>query len=69
MAQDDIIKDPHGNVLGRISASSFGRLLAYDPHGNTLGSYDPQSNRTYDPHGSLIGQGNMLSGLIMQAVK
>ena len=62
MAQD--IRDRSGNLLGKISELSDGKLEIRDKSGNLKGKYDPKTNETRDKSGNLFGKGNQLTTLL-----
>ena len=61
---DQILKDPLGRVIARISTDSRGNMTIKDQLGVVLGTYDPKTNITRNFYGQVIGSGNLLTSLI-----
>lgn len=61
---DQVLKDPQGRTIGKISTQSNGVMTIRDPQGRSKGTYDPRSNKTKDPAGRTVGSGNLLSSLL-----
>jgi len=61
---DQVLKDPRGRTIGRISTASNGVQTIKDPQGRRKGTYDPKSNKTKDPQGRSVGTGNLLTSLL-----
>jgi hypothetical protein len=63
MSSEDL-RDRNGNLLGRITTQSDGRMELRDRNGNLKGHYNPSSNETRDRNGNLVARGNMLVTLL-----
>ena len=63
MSAEDL-RDRNGNLLGRITNLSDGRMELRDRNGNLKGYYTPKSNETRDRNGNLVARGNMLVTLL-----
>ncbi len=63
MSSEDL-RDRNGNLLGRITTMSDGRMELRDRNGNLKGHYNPSSNETRDRNGNLVARGNMLVTLL-----
>ena len=61
---DQYLKDPQGNLLGRIKTQYDGKLELHDRTGSIRGSYNPKTNETRDRFNKLVGRGNILVRLL-----
>jgi hypothetical protein len=65
VASAEDLRDRNGNLLGKITQRSDGKLEGRDRNGNLRGTYDPRRNETRDRNGNLVGHGDMLSNLVI----
>jgi len=61
---DQVLQDPQGKTIARISTGANGVQTIKDPQGRAKGTYDPRSNKTLDPQGRHVGTGNLLTTLL-----
>jgi len=61
---DQELRDRSGRLVGKIRATSSGKLEGRDAGGRLKGTFNPKSNETRDASGRLVGKGNFLSNLI-----
>ncbi|OFY63262.1 MAG: hypothetical protein A3H98_07975 [Bacteroidetes bacterium RIFCSPLOWO2_02_FULL_36_8] len=62
---EQILKDRHGKIIGRIKDDISRRNLEIlNVYGKRLGTYNPRTNETRDFRGKIIGKGNLLTMLL-----
>ncbi len=58
------IKDPKGNVVGRIEVKDDGNQVLTDLQGSVRGYYDRNGDYTRGPDQQILAKGNKLRSLI-----
>ena len=61
---DQELRNPQGQLLGKIKMLSTGKLEIRNASGQLKGTYDPKSNETRNASGQLFGKGNLLAALL-----
>jgi len=61
---DEVLRDNHGRLIGRIKGISNGKFEIRDHTGRLKGRYDAKTNETRDDKGRLVGRGNLLTMLL-----
>lgn len=67
MGKDTVVKDWRGWVLGYLSPSSNGDVVAYDFYRRKVGSYRAATDTTVDFYGRMVSRGDTTMALIRSA--
>ena len=68
-AMRQYLRDSNGRLIGWREDGASGRINGRDAAGRLAGWFDPLSNETRDVNGRLVGRGDLLTSLIVAALR